>query len=229
MSNVSALSISARALAWLVVGAVLLGTSDAEARSCRVTLLPNGGKSQCLTCHNGSNGGARNPFGMDVQALVAGSSCQSLFWGPELAAKDSDGDGRTNGEELGDPAGAWKRGDPNPGDPGIATRPGASDLPPAVVTSVDPAEAARDGTTPVSIHGTNLRATTTIRIGRYPLSTPQLVSPELITGVAPALGASEPGGAKDVVATDGNTRSTLKGGITYAALPPLVIVSVVPG
>jgi hypothetical protein len=114
---------------------------------------------------------------MDVQALVAGSSCQSLFWGPDLAAKDSDGDGRTNGEELGDPAGAWKRGDPNPGDPGIVTRPGASDLPPAVVTSVDPAEAARDGTTPVSIHGTNLRARTTIRIGRFPLSTPQLVSP----------------------------------------------------
>jgi len=31
------------------------------------------------------------------------------FWGPELAAKDSDGDGRTNGEELQDPEGTHCR------------------------------------------------------------------------------------------------------------------------
>jgi hypothetical protein len=213
----------------LGAGALLLSPARAEARSCRVVLVPNGAKSQCLTCHTGPNGGPRNPFGLDVQAIVVGSSCQTTFWGPDLASKDSDGDGRTNGEELLDPAGAWRRGDPNPGDGGIATRPGASDPPPAVAASVEPAEAARDGTTPVSIHGTDFRATTTIRIGRYPLSTPQVVSSLLITGLAPALGVSEPGGAKDVVAIDGSTRSTLRGAIAYPALPPLAVISVEPG
>jgi hypothetical protein len=165
---------------------------------------------------------------MDVQAIVVSSSCQTVFWSPDLAARDSDGDGRTNGEELLDPAGAWKRGDPNPGDPGIVTRPGSADPPPAVLTSVEPAEAARDGTTPVSIRGTDFRATTTIRVGRYPLADLRLVSSDLITGLAPALGVSEPGGAKDVVATDGGTRSTLRGAITYPALPPLALLAVEP-
>lgn len=50
-------------------------------------------------------GGARNPFGIDFAA-------NSKQWTIELCQKDSDGDGRTNGEELGDPNCQWTRGRP---------------------------------------------------------------------------------------------------------------------
>ena len=57
-------------------------------------------------------GDARNPFGLTVEAdfLDAGN----VVWGGELAAIDSDDDGFTNGEELGDPDGTWVVGDPDP-------------------------------------------------------------------------------------------------------------------
>lgn len=50
-------------------------------------------------------GGPRNPFGVDFEA-------NSMVWTVELCQKDSDGDGRTNGEELGDPNCRWSRGRP---------------------------------------------------------------------------------------------------------------------
>ncbi|XP_033729080.1 temptin-like [Pecten maximus] len=48
-------------------------------------------------------GGPRNAFGKDFAA--AGSK-----WTVELCSKDSDSDGRTNGEELGDPNCTWTKG-----------------------------------------------------------------------------------------------------------------------
>ncbi|XP_069108144.1 temptin-like [Argopecten irradians] len=48
-------------------------------------------------------GGPRNPFGKDFAA--AGSK-----WTTELCNKDSDSDGKTNGEELGDPDCTWTKG-----------------------------------------------------------------------------------------------------------------------
>lgn len=87
-----------------------------EARDCRVTLFPNGSRFSCVGCHVSSRGGENwNAFGLAVQAAIKDShSCNVLFWTPELAALDSDGDGLTNGEELLDTAGTWKPGDPNP-------------------------------------------------------------------------------------------------------------------
>ena len=61
--------------------------------------------------------------------MVNGSSCAE-FWEAELAALDSDGDGRTNGEELLDPLGRWERGEPQPGDDSRVTNPGVEDDPP---------------------------------------------------------------------------------------------------
>ena len=49
---------------------------------------------------NPAGGGVRNQFGMDF--FNAGKK-----WTPELCAKDSDGDGLTNGKELGDPKCEW--------------------------------------------------------------------------------------------------------------------------
>ena len=45
---------------------------------------------------NTSGGGARNPFGLDFAS-------EGTTWTVSLCGMDSDGDGFTNGEELGDP------------------------------------------------------------------------------------------------------------------------------
>jgi len=110
-----------------VVGLCTLFDETAHARSCRVTLIPNGSKFSCSSCHVSSGGGgARNPFGEAVRALITPSAFCSgeSFWGAPLAAADSDGDGRTNGEELGDPDGSWKPGSPAPGQLALVTNPG---------------------------------------------------------------------------------------------------------
>ncbi|XP_060567386.1 MOXD1 homolog 2-like isoform X2 [Ruditapes philippinarum] len=48
-------------------------------------------------------GGKRNSFGLDFAG-------QGYTWTDTLCRKDSDGDGRANGEELGDPSCAWEQG-----------------------------------------------------------------------------------------------------------------------
>ncbi|KAK0039879.1 temptin [Biomphalaria pfeifferi] len=54
--------------------------------------------------HNNPSGGlVRNNFGLDFKAA-------NFTWTKELCEKDSDGDGRSNGEELGDPNCTWKQG-----------------------------------------------------------------------------------------------------------------------
>jgi hypothetical protein len=62
---------------------------------------------QCGTCHlDPMGGGERNAFGLDAEATITGD-------GPDwskLFCADSDGDGRTNGQELGDPCGTWTPG-----------------------------------------------------------------------------------------------------------------------
>ena len=65
-----------------------------------------------------SGGGARNPFGVDFAA--AGHT-----WTAALCAMDSDGDGVTNGAELGDPDCTWSQGLAPQFDTGI-THPGIS-------------------------------------------------------------------------------------------------------
>ena len=105
------------------------------ARSFRVQLVPYGSKYSCNTCHTNGGGTPRNPFGLDVESRVTPGGNET-FWGPDLAALDSDGDGFTNGEELQDPNGEWVQGNPDPGDPNAVTHPGdPNDHPPIV--SVD--------------------------------------------------------------------------------------------
>jgi hypothetical protein len=93
-------------------------------RPFRVTKIPNGGKFQCANCHVDPNGGGtRNKFGQAVEARVTPNG-QEDFWGPSLATLDSDNDGRTNGQELGDPAGAWRPGQTDPGNFSLVSNPG---------------------------------------------------------------------------------------------------------
>jgi len=76
--------------------ACLLVTPPVFSRPTYVSLVPNGSVNRCSTCHDEQFN--LNPFASDF--LDAG-----LSWTPALAALDSDGDGFTNGQELGDPKG----------------------------------------------------------------------------------------------------------------------------
>jgi hypothetical protein len=116
------------AAAVILVG-LLAVPAASRARPIRPTLIPNGTVHGCFNCHFVFGGGPRNPFGHEIEEHFL-TPLGMLNWGPELAALDSDGDGRTNGQELLDPQGAWRAGDPNPGNPAEVTNPGVPDAPP---------------------------------------------------------------------------------------------------
>lgn len=107
-------------LAALLGATMLAGT--ARAQPDYVTYIPNGLVNDCENCHPGGNTQALNGFGQASSDQVGKPSTQ---WWPALIDLDSDGDGQTNGQELGDPCGDWLIGlDPprttaiaNPGDP----------------------------------------------------------------------------------------------------------------
>lgn len=102
---------------------VLLFSNMSNSRSFRINQIPNGTIKRCINCHKGVLGGdARNPFGKEVENNFLQND--NVVWNAELAGIDSDGDGFTNGEELQDPLGTWKSGDPAPGDPDNISNPG---------------------------------------------------------------------------------------------------------
>ncbi len=98
-----------------------------------VATIPNGAAVGCIACHAAPNGGEGwNVFGVDV--LEAGGANPDAnpddqndgyagepVWS-DVCDVDSDGDGYSNGEELGDADCAWVTGDANPG--GAISNPG---------------------------------------------------------------------------------------------------------
>ncbi|MBX3007336.1 MAG: T9SS type A sorting domain-containing protein [Melioribacteraceae bacterium] len=117
----------------LVLIAVILHSIETQGRDWRTNQLPNGSKFSCSNCHvNPNGGGTLNKFGEEVSKLVTVGGTQN-FWSATLAKIDSDGDGKTNGEELGDPEGLWRTGQTNPGVFASITNPGN----PNSVTSVE--------------------------------------------------------------------------------------------
>jgi hypothetical protein len=104
----------------------LLGSlTPADARGFRGNMMPNTAAvgASCNTCHTSGGGTPRNGFGLAIEALVTPGGTE-VFWGPALAALDSDGDGVPNGVELGDPTGSWTEGSDQPGDAALVTHPG---------------------------------------------------------------------------------------------------------
>jgi dopamine beta-monooxygenase len=96
----------------LLLFAILGVPQWASAEDNYTLRIPNGenpalgGLQTCVICHVRPQGdGDRNDFGFDYE------NTPGLFNWPELYALDSDGDGQTNGMELGDPDGLWQPGD----------------------------------------------------------------------------------------------------------------------
>ena len=111
-----------------LIGASLcfLSSITADARPHRVNQIPNGAVFSCLTCHNSTAGGTRNLFGRTVEGsfLTGSGASANVVWNTLLASLDSDGDGFSNGRELGDPGGTGLPNSgavvSNPGDPASA-------------------------------------------------------------------------------------------------------------
>ncbi|MGY8672241.1 MAG: putative Ig domain-containing protein [Verrucomicrobiia bacterium] len=94
----------------LLIACALIGTSfTISARPHRTAMLPNGNyvppgaSTSCQICHIFLTGGDRNAFGLDVEQFVTPNGSED-FW-PSVFNLDSDGDGASNGLELGDPTG----------------------------------------------------------------------------------------------------------------------------
>lgn len=101
---------SARLILALTLSHCVASSTDAQAFGYYSDDLPSAVPQgeKCVTCHIDPAGrGTRNDFGDDVAYYFNGGP----YW-PSLFALDSDRDGYTNGQELGDPAGTWSPGDP---------------------------------------------------------------------------------------------------------------------
>ncbi|UCH78538.1 MAG: hypothetical protein JSU81_00910 [Candidatus Coatesbacteria bacterium] len=93
----------------LVLGLVLaFAAGTAFGYGSYVAKVPNGDAFSCNTCHK------EKKFYDDFKT-------NGNKWDETLAAKDSDGDGASNGVELQDPQGKWRENKPNPKIPGWDT------------------------------------------------------------------------------------------------------------
>ena len=106
-----------------VLLAVLTATwsSSSAARPAYVNLVPNGAVSGCQTCHSNRGGGAPwNSFGdtlfvenggtVGQPATIDVADADFSWWSGAICGADSDDDGQTNGQELGDPRCVWTSG-----------------------------------------------------------------------------------------------------------------------
>ena len=122
-------------LKFILVTSMALGLSqalpkNADAFAGREVQIPNNQWS-CGICHqNAGGGGPRTVFGEDTKSF--GADGANVSWAG-VCDRDSDGDGFTNGVELGDPDCAWMIGDPSPvamvTDPNDAASAPSSDMP----------------------------------------------------------------------------------------------------
>lgn len=106
-------------LAALVVPA--LTSTSSWAFSTFQPEVPNGTVARCQTCHERTSGGSPwNAFGdllfttnggtPDQSRTVNASAPSFIWWNADICGADPDGDGQTNGQELGDPNCEWDGG-----------------------------------------------------------------------------------------------------------------------
>ncbi len=105
-------------------------------------------------CHVGASGGLTwNSFGNTLftanggtpgdGSSVAAEDPSFVFWDAAVCGADSDGDGSSNGEELGDPACVWVKGATPASTSGISL-PGDADSVPGGANPSDPSEVVFD-------------------------------------------------------------------------------------
>src|SRR6266545_3130696 len=105
-------------LAMMIGLAYLFSVHGASALPPSPGKVPNGNVYSCQTCHLPDPAPKSDNTQMKLDFLAANKT-----WTTELANKDSDGDGFTNGEELQDPEGVWAIGKPDPGDVSLVSNP----------------------------------------------------------------------------------------------------------
>lgn len=121
---------------FIVTLLIIFTSTILVSRGWRPSQIPNGNKFSCNTCHTNGGGTPRNPFGKEVERRVTPGGTED-FWGPELAAIDSDGDDFTNGQELGDPNGSWRPGQLDPGNFSNVSAPGDPNSKPPITNVAD--------------------------------------------------------------------------------------------
>jgi len=106
----------------LLLAAALLAPTSSLAFSSFQAEVPNGRANRCQTCHDRPGGGSPwNAFG-DLLFTENGGTAENddsinasdpsfIWWNAAICGADSDGDGQTNGQELGDPNCEWVSGD----------------------------------------------------------------------------------------------------------------------
>jgi len=112
----------AAVVAALAFAAVVLGApSPATARGIYMPMIPNGEEFGCDTCHTQLPW--LTPFGIEVGRTHPRGQ---VDW-QKLYFLDTDGDGQTNGFELGDPCGDWVIDGPDPARVERLSHPGYAD------------------------------------------------------------------------------------------------------
>ena len=97
------------AIRMLCIPALCLAAESAYGFSEYQSQIPNR-PAGCGTCHVDGGGSSRNPFGLDIEATLDRTVDGTFVQWSELWNVDSDGDGQSNGMELGDPCGQWATG-----------------------------------------------------------------------------------------------------------------------
>lgn len=100
---------------------VLSAPGTARARGDYMGQIPNGEEFGCDTCH------LQLPWLTDFGIAVGRTHPRGSVQWWKVADLDSDGDGQTNGFELGDPCGDWVEGDENPARVSDLSHPGFAD------------------------------------------------------------------------------------------------------
>lgn len=91
---------------------VLAFSTGAFAHNSYVADVPNGTVASCTTCHAPDGNysiSTLNDFGQDFRTEMNNGKLAPAVW-PYIAETDSDGDGQSNGQELGDPCGVFGSG-----------------------------------------------------------------------------------------------------------------------
>lgn len=105
----------------MVLAAAFLTSTSSLAFSSFRSEVPNGASNSCQTCHTRAGGGSPwNSFGnalitsnggeADNSGSVDAFAAAFIWWDQSLCNADSDGDGQSNGQELGDPDCIWTGG-----------------------------------------------------------------------------------------------------------------------